>query len=58
MNKDKHCSPARALTCLFITLELDNISFSIKKGKLEEIYAEFFQVDQNLLLLKGGSNLS
>ena len=44
MNKDKCTPPSRVQTCLGITIDLDNNSFSIEKGKLEEIYKECIYV--------------
>ena len=44
MNPDKICPPTRTITCLGITIDLDNNSFSIEKSKVEEIYAECLQV--------------
>ena len=38
MNIDKRSQPTRSLTCLGITIDLDNNSLSIDKDKLEEIY--------------------
>ena len=44
MNIDKRSPPTRSLTCLGITIGLDNNSLSIDKDKLEEIYAEWIKV--------------
>ena len=37
MNEDKCCPPTRVLTCLGITIDLDDNSISIEAAKLEEI---------------------
>ena len=44
MNKDKRCPPSRILTCLGITIDLDNNALSTEATKLEDIYAESLQV--------------
>ena len=44
MNLDKVCPPTRTLTCLGITIDLDNNSLSIEKSKLKEIYTKCIQV--------------
>ena len=44
MNPDKICPPTSTLTCLGITIDLDNNSLSIEKSKVEEIYVECLQV--------------
>ena len=44
MNTDKRTPPTRSLTCLGITIDLDNNSLSIDKYKLEEIYTECIKV--------------
>ena len=44
MKIDKCSPPTRSLTCLGITIDLDNNSLSIDKDKLEEIYAECIKV--------------
>ena len=44
MNKDKCCPPSRILTCLGITMDLDNNSLSTETTKQEDIYSESLQV--------------
>ena len=44
MNPDKVCPPTRTLTCLGITIDLDNNSLSIEKHKLAEICRECIEV--------------
>ena len=44
MNEDKRSPPSRVLTCLGITINLDNNSLAIEASKLEEIYAHCLQV--------------
>ena len=44
MNQDKLTSPCRVLTCLGITINLDNNSLSIDKAKMDEMYSECISV--------------
>ena len=44
MNPDKISPFDRTLTCLGITIDLDNYSLSIEQTKLKEIYAESLEV--------------
>ena len=52
MNEDKRCPPARALTCLGITIDLDANSISIESTKLEEIYIECLKVRGKITISK------
>ena len=52
MNPDKVSPPTRTLTCLGITIDLDNNSLSIEKSKVEEIYAECLQVKSKTSLTR------
>ena len=44
MNENKRSPPTRVITCLGITIDLDNNSLSIVASKLQEIYQECYQV--------------
>ena len=52
MNKDKVTPPTRVLTCLGITIDLDNNSLSIEHSKMNEIFEECILVSKKSTLAK------
>ena len=52
MNRDKVTPPTRVLTCLGITIDLDNNSLSIEHSKMNEMFEECILVSKKSTLTK------